>query len=96
MSKTFISEEDLELEFNYIQFLDFHELPSFIFNLNLHLVTIIMKFFVFFREGKLLNVKKKENIPIRIVDEEGSFFFLQDHVSFTDDFSGNSLTPCFH
>ena len=55
-----------------------------------------MKFFVFFREGKLLNVKKKENIPIRIVDEEGSFFFLQDHVSFTDDFSGNSLTPCFH
>ena len=36
-----------------------------------------MKFFVFFREGKLLNVKKKENIPTRIVDEEGSFFFYK-------------------
>ena len=51
----------MESEFNYIQFLDFHEVPSFPANYNLHLIVIIIKFCVIFwkREATRMLKSKK-------------------------------------
>ena len=51
----------MESEFNYIQFLDFHEVPSFAANYNLHLIVIIIKFCVIFwkREATRMLKSKK-------------------------------------